>query len=196
MEEDKQLTIIEEPTTVAEIQTTDLDQVSEEQLIALLGKREMIRKVAIEHSLESHWESFDGENARLNRKGAEYLAQLFGVSFQIIEKNKMIERDESGELNGHYQYNVLVRAIMNHRAFDYLGCCDTHNSFLSWRGYGDNRRRLKPHEIDETNVLRKATANGIANAIGRLLNLSTIPIAALVTMSDKIKQIKYAGRKK
>ena len=190
MEEEKQLTIIEEPETVAEIEATDLDQVTQEYLDNMLEQDALLRSAALKHSQGYHWESFDGENARLNRRGADYLARLFGIAVQVLEKSKMIERDNEGNLTGHYQYNVSVRAIMKSRSFDYIGCCDTNNSFLSRGG------KLRPDQIDETQVLRKATANGIANAVGRLLNLSMVPLDELKAHSTKIKSIKYAGRKK
>ncbi len=200
MEEEKQLTIAGEEAGGELVTATndiiDLNSATEEELNAAIEGRELIRKVAIQHSKNWYWECFDKKNSRLNVNGGHHYAWIFGVSVGGRDSGEIPEYDRDEKRNGHYQCWSLIRATKDGRFFEYRGTCDTHNRFFwRWDKRLEKSVEQPPETIDRTMVVRKAYANGIANAVGRLLNLAKVPNEALLNVGN-ITEINYVGGKK
>ena len=148
---------------------------------AVIAGREAMKTILLQHLPQRCWDVF-GDDVRLNRRGAEQIAQLAGLNVETIEREK-IPLD-----GGHYEWRYQVRVTHREsgRFFDYDGFCSSRDKFFS------AHKTLA--EVDETNIARKAQANAIANAVGRLFGIQLLPLETYREYSGR--QIKAAFKYK
>lgn len=150
---------------------------SDDLAISRIRQQIAVQETIIRTTRPSHWEVFQGKTptVRLNRKGAEWLARLGNVTLETLNHQKT-------ELNdGHYMYSTTIRAILpNGRALDYTGSCDSYDKFFGTNNdkkNNDGRVIKSLLSVDENNISRKAQANAIGNAVGRLFGVHNIPVS-------------------
>ena len=137
-----------------------------------------------------HWDRF-GDNLRLNRHGAETLAQLGGISVGPSgrpwrEPERGVNLDSDGE--PYYIWNYPYQAIHEGRAFAYVGVCSSKDKYF---GTGAKGRAFE--KVDETQIKRKAQANAIVNCVGRFVDVGNIPAEEFkaITGYDPPEKIRF-----
>lgn len=197
MTKDKQQELIlQQGSEIAQVDTSPKRLTPIEEVKASINRMQEIKAVVFKTTKRMMFDNYAGEYCRVNVHGAEYFAQMTGTSISTLPPIRH-ELD-----SGHYGYTVMVEAERDGRRWQYPGECNSRDGFFgtnndSWKKHDKGWGR-KLEEVDETQIRRKATANGIVNAVTRLLQMRIIPTEefAETTGFDPPKAIHYSSRGK
>lgn len=138
---------------------------SAERRIAQLEK---IKTLALKATNENDWVDQQGK-PYLAASGAEKIARLFGVSWTIEKNEKVISSDEKGQFY-FYQATGLFKLPSDKDSIEAVGTCSSKDQF-----FAKAKGELKPiSEIDETNIMKAAYSNCVANGITRILGIRNL----------------------
>lgn len=160
---------------------------SAERRIAQIDK---IITLSIRRTNENDWIDQSGK-PYLTSSGAEKIARLFGISWKILKSEKILTNDEKGQF---YFYQVIGVFTLGggKDSVESVGTCSSKDQFFAKRG-----GELKPiSEIDETNIMKAAYSNCVANGITRLLgirNLTWEQVKAGGINTEKTAKVQYAS---
>lgn len=160
---------------------------SAERRIAQIDK---IVTLSIRRTNENDWVDQQGK-PYLTGSGAEKIARLFGVSWKILKSEKIMTNDEKGQF---YFYQVVGVFTLGggKDSVEAVGTCSSKDQFFAKAG-----GVLKPiSEVDETNIMKAAYSNCVANGITRLLgirNLTWEQVKAGGIDPSKAAKVKYAN---
>lgn len=188
-EEQKQPVNAELVTTGAQglPDTTDDIIASAERRISQIDK---IVTLTLKRTNEHDWVDMQGK-PYLTASGAEKIARLFGMSWKLEQPNKIQSSDEKGTFYFYEVAGIFSLAGKND-IIEAIGTCSSKDQFFA--KVGGQFRPLS--EIDETNILKAAISNCIANGITKLLgirNLTWEQVKAGGISQDKVASVKYAN---
>lgn len=162
--------------------TRDLDvpAIADNTLIALADQAEArvaamqrIKKVALRMTNAHDWVD-QGGKPYLQASGAEKVARLFGISWQIDEP--VFEQEEGG----HFSYTYKGQFSLAGATIEAIGTRSSKDGFFKkfeWSGY--ERTELPPSAIDRGDVKKSAYTNMLGNGITRLLGIRNLNYADL-----------------
>lgn len=114
----------------------------------------------------------EGGKPYLQSSGAEKVARLFGISWQLESP----ERSQTEE--GHFTYTYKGQFSFSGASIEVIGMRSSKSPFFStrykWKGNQKTKTTLPPSEVDEANVQKSALTNCIANGISRLLGIRNL----------------------
>lgn len=165
-----------------------------DDIVASAERRiEHIKKIttlALKNTNENDWVDQNGK-PYLTASGAEKIARLFGVSWKILKNEKIITEDEKNKFYFYQVTGVFSLAGKNDNV-EAVGTCSSKDQF-----FAKVSGNWKPtSEIDETNIMKAAYSNCIANGITRLLgirNLTWEQVKLGGVNVDKVAKVKYAS---
>jgi hypothetical protein len=167
--------------------TTDDIIASAERRIAQIDK---VITLSIRRTNENDWVDLSGK-PYLTASGAEKIARLFGISWKILKSEKVMSNDEKGQFY-FYQVTGIFSLAGWKDSVEAVGTCSSKDQFFAKRG-----GELKPiSEIDETNIMKAAYSNCVANGVCRLLgirNLTWDQVKAGGIDSSKAAKVNYAN---
>jgi len=167
--------------------TTDDIIASAERRIAQIDK---IITLSIRRTNENDWVDQNGK-PYLTASGAEKIARLFGISWKILKSEKVLSNDEKGQFY-FYQVTGVFSLAGNKDSVESVGTCSSKDQF-----FAKVKGELKPlSEVDETNIMKAAYSNCVANGITRLLgirNLTWEQVKAGGIDQGKAATVKYAS---
>ena len=130
----------------------------------------------------------------LMASGAEKIARLFGLRIKDVKSEKRASSDEKGNFY-FYVYTGIVEMGNGKDSIEAVGTCSSKDQF-----FAKVKGELKPlSEIDETNIMKAAYTNMIANGITRLLGIRNLTWEQLKTAgldTEKIVKINYQNGSK
>lgn len=145
-----------------------------EKIIAATNR---IMEAALKITNEMDWVLIGG-TPYLQESGASKVAQLFGISTQIIG-NPTVEVDAEG----YKTYTYKIRFMMKDRFVECEGSRSMKEDFFAKQGKdadGNQKPLKKPDEIDERDVKMAAYTNALNNGIKRMIaGLRNIDVATL-----------------
>ncbi|MDD5722663.1 MAG: hypothetical protein PHY29_02860 [Syntrophales bacterium] len=154
---------------------TDLPAIADDTLIAVAQNAEKrieavktIKKLALKVTNGLDWVNMGGK-PYLQSSGAEKIARLFGISWQIDEPTM------TGEEGGHFTYTYTGIFSLGGISIEAVGTRSSKDPFFS-RSHGDD---VPPSEIDHGDVKKAAFTNLTANGITRLLGIRNMTVDEL-----------------
>jgi hypothetical protein len=171
--------------------TTDDIVASAERRIAQIDK---IVTLSIRRTNENDWVDQNGK-PYLTASGAEKIARLFGISWKILKSEKIQTTDEKGQFY-FYQVTGVFTLGGGKDSVESVGTCSSKDQFFA-KHKVNGESVLKPlSEVDETNIMKAAYSNCVANGITRLLgirNLTWEQVKAGGIDQAKAASVKYAS---
>lgn len=169
---------------------------SAERRIAQIDK---IITLSIRRTNENDWVDQQGK-PYLTASGAEKIARLFGISWKILKSEKILTSDEKGQFY-FYQVTGVFTLGGGKDSVESVGTCSSKDQFFAKHTItnesGEKEKVLKPlSEVDETNIMKAAYSNCVANGITRLLgirNLTWEQVKAGGIDQNKAAAVKYAN---
>ena len=159
-----------------------LADLAEKQIVAL----RRIMTAAISVTNPHDWVLLGGQPFLLC-SGAEKIARLFGISWEIQEVVEELKQDEKGEW---VLYTAKGRFRMGSHEIEAIGTASTRSPF-----FGKVRGELRPlAEVDLPSVKKAAVTNCILNGIKRMLGLRTVSLDLLKEAKvdvSKIPRVEY-----
>lgn len=164
---------------------------SAERRIAQIDK---IITLSIRRTNENDWVDQNGK-PYLTASGAEKIARLFGISWKILKSEKVMSTDEKGSFY-FYQVTGVYTLGGGKDSVESVGTCSSKDQFFA-KHKVNGESVLKPlSEVDETNIMKAAYSNCVANGITRLLgirNLTWAQVQAGGVDQSKTAAVKYAS---
>jgi hypothetical protein len=149
--------------------TTDDIIASAERRISQIDK---IITLSIRRTNPNDWVDQNGK-PYLTSSGAEKIARLFGISWKILKSEKVLSNDEKGQFY-FYQVSGLFSLAGNKDSVESVGTCSSKDQFFA-KHKVNGESVLKPiSEVDETNIMKAAYSNCVANGITRLLGIRNL----------------------
>lgn len=180
--------IVEYTSDVPAIADTALVQLAEqaEQRVHAMAK---IKRVALKMTNPGDWVD-QGGKPYLGVSGAEKIARLFGVSWQISEP--IMETEEGG----HFSYTYKGVFHLAGASIEAIGTRSSKDGFFKkYEGYGKEKTELPPSAIDKGDVKKSAYTNLLGNGITRLLGLRGLSYADLEEFAgirkDHVARVDY-----
>lgn len=169
---------------------------SAERRVAQIDK---IKTLALKSTNENDWIDQQGK-PYLAASGAEKVARLFGISWKIMKSEKINTNDEKGQFY-FYQVTGLFTLAGGKDSVEAVGTCSSKDQFFAKTTItnkdGEKEKILKPlSEVDETNIMKAAYSNCIANGITRLLGIRNLTWEQVKTGGidqSKTAKVTYAG---
>lgn len=131
----------------------------------------------------------EGGRPYLQSSGAEKIARLFGISWNIEEP--LVEYDEDGHFTYTYKGTFSIKGV----TIEAVGTRSSRDPFFS-KSHGKD---IPPSEISKADVKKSAFTNLTANGITRLLGIRNLTWEELkeagINPSKKV-EFKQAGKKK
>jgi len=166
-----------------------------ESVIAIAEKRitamEQVKKYALKQLKPSAFTDWNG-TPRLTADAAEHIARLFGVSWRDITVIKHEARDKDGPF--YFYTATAVFSLPN--SVDYVEVMGTASARDDLWAKRDGKV-LPAEEIDETNIMKKAISNMIANGVPRLLGMADLThddLAAAGIDTSGMSSVSFGGR--
>jgi hypothetical protein len=137
-----------------------------EKRIAAVNK---IKRLALRVTNSNDWIDQNGR-PYLQVSGAEKVARLFGISWQIDEPQFNLEGD------GHFDYTYKGSFSLGESGvkIEAIGSRSSKEGFFCYRYRNGERISLPPSEIDKGDLKKAAYTNCIGNGITRLLGLRNL----------------------
>jgi len=181
------------PVGLAEPKPSALVAAETDALLDVLNKRlhayERVLAAAIHATLPTDWVNMSGK-AYLQSSGAEKVGVRFGVSAYDFHESRDDYEDEAGP---YYVYTFKATVEFGGQIIESIGTCSSRDKFFG-RAHG----KMKPmHEVDVTNIKKKAYTNCYGNGVRRLLALNNIPWATLeqhLRGAKRIQQVDYKSQ--
>lgn len=149
-----------------------------EKIIAATNR---IMEAALKITTSNDWVIIGG-TPYLQESGAQKVAQLFGISTQIIG-NPTVEADNEG----YKTYTYKIRFMMKDRFIECEGSRSMKEDFFAKTKNG----LKKPDEIDERDVKMAAYTNCMNNGIKRMIaGLKNIDVATLERAGFNVSEMK------
>lgn len=179
--------------TDTQLQTTQAQDIlpisPDDNFLAIAEKRmesmNKIKRIAFGATNSHDWVNQEGK-PYLQASGAEKVARLFGITIKDVKTRKDVSSDDKGEF-----FFYVVEAVAMARGGDSivaLGTCSSRDSFFAKRG---KEWRLAS-EVDETNIVKAAYSNCLANAVTRFLGIRNMTWEE-VEQFAKFKRDEVAG---
>lgn len=140
-----------------------------------------IKVLALRVTNEPDWVD-QGGRPYLQSSGAEKVARLFGISWQIFEPELQIEED------GHFMYIYKGLFSFGTVTIEVIGTRSSRDDFFSHKG------KIPPSEIDKGDIRKSAYTNLTANGITRLIGIRNLTYDDLKKAGldiTKISKIEY-----
>jgi hypothetical protein len=179
-----------------EIITDDVPPIADTALVQLADQAEKridamkkIKSIALKITNAHDWVDQNGK-PYLQVSGAEKIARLFGISWQIDEP-----KIETGE-GGHYSYTFKGTFSLAGATIDAIGTRSSADLFFAKYDYSTGEKTaLPPAAIDKGDVKKSAYTNLLGNGITRLLGIRNLTYEELDQYAgikkESIAQIKY-----
>jgi len=163
-------------TEVAEIQVLEkkedlvsLSQTAQEKVEAI----QKIKMAMLRLTNKSDWQIFS-DKPRLTEAGVKRLIMLLGISYKIIEMQRVVEED------GEYSYVVKIKAWWKGIEIEDMGTANSKDPFVRVRKDNQGKKIELPLKlVDENNVRKKAIANACQRVLTSLLGLKNLSIDEL-----------------
>ncbi len=129
----------------------------------------------------------------LAASGAEKLMPLFGISVYNTSYEKKFSEDDNGQ---SYVYSYKGTFAWGGGSIEALGACSSRDKFFAWDSKEQTYKPLS--QVDETNIMKSAYTNMIANGITRLLgirNLTWEQLKEFGVDQEKAAKVQYGGKK-
>ena len=153
--------------TLPAITDTTLIQLAE-QAEARINAMQKIKRMALRMTNPYDWVDQSGK-PYLQVSGAEKVARLFGISWQIDEP--LLEHEEGG----HYAYTYKGVFSLAGATIEAIGTRSSKDGFFTKYDYsGQEKVTLPPSAIDKGDVKKAAYTNLLGNGITRLLGLRNL----------------------
>ncbi len=181
--------------------TNDLPAIADNTLIQLAEQAEKridamhkIKRVALKLTNRHDWTD-QGCKPYLQVSGAEKVARLFGISWQIDEP--VLEHEEGG----HFSYTYKGYFSLAGATIEAIGTRSSKDGFFKkYSGYGENRTELPASAIDKGDVKKSAYTNLLGNGISRILGLRNLTYEDLQEFAgitkDQIAKVEYKSKSK
>lgn len=168
-----------------------LPVLANDDFLALAEKRvesvQRIKQIALKITNKNDWVDQEGK-PYLQASGAEKVARLFGINWSKQSHRKEFSSDDRGPFFFYvYTADFFLRGGDSVSA---VGTCSSRDKF-----FAKERGEWKPaSEVDETNIMKAAYTNMVANGITRLLGLRNMNWEEVEKFSG-IKRSEVAGVK-
>ena len=158
---------------------------------------EAVKKIitmALKVTSEKHWVNQAGR-PYLQGDGAEGVANLFGISWNFIEKPYKVNEED-----GNYRYECLLNVRFKARSIEVIGARSTKDTFFRTRyKYNQSTQKKEKYtlpisEVDSADVLKSCITNAIGNGVTRILGIRNATWEMLKEAGlnvDKIQKISY-----
>lgn len=179
----------------------DVPAIADNTLIQLAEQAEKridamhkIKRVALKLTNSNDWTDQAGK-PYLQVSGAEKVARLFGISWQISEPVKEVEE------GGHYSFTYKGFFSLAGATIEAIGTRSSKDGFFkkySWEG--NEKTELPPSAIDTGDVKKAAYTNLLGNGITRLLGLRNLTYEDLKEFAgitkEMLNKVEYKGKQK
>lgn len=172
----------------AQAVTNDLPAIADDQIIALAERAEKridavnkLKKLALKVTSRYDWTDQQGR-PYMQVSGAEKVARLFGVSWQLDEP--VFEMEDSGNFSYTYKGTFSISGT----TIEAIGTRSSKDGFFNRGG------KLPLAEIDKGDLKKAAFTNCIGSGITRLLgirNLTWEDLAEVGITPDNVQKIDY-----
>lgn len=173
----------------------DLPAIADDQIIALADRAEKrieavnkLKKLALKVTGRHDWTDQQGK-PYMQVSGAEKVARLFGISWQIGEPVFEQEGD------GHFSYTYKGTFSISGATIEVMGTRSSKDGFFKKYKYVDGvKTELPTSEIDKGDVKKAAFTNLIGSGITRLLgirNLAWEDLAEVGITPENVQQVSY-----
>jgi hypothetical protein len=185
----------------------DLPAIADNTLIQLAEQAEKridamhkIKRVALKLTNRHDWTDQNGK-PYMQVSGAEKVARLFGISWQIDEP--VCENEEGG----HYSFTYKGYFSLAGATIEAIGTRSSKDGFFTRYEYGEKdehgkskRTALPPSAIDRGDVKKAAYTNLLGNGITRILGLRNLTYDDLQEFAgitkDQITKVEYKSKPK
>lgn len=184
------------------ITTTDVPAIADNTLVQLAEQAEKrieamakIKRVALKLTNRHDWTD-QGGKPYLQVSGAEKVARLFGISWQISEP--VFEQEDGG----HFSYTYKGYFSIAGATIEAIGTRSSKDGFFKkydWKN--GEKTELPPSAIDKGDVKKAAFTNLLGNGITRLLGLRNLTYEDLQEFAgitkDQLGKVDYksSGKK-
>lgn len=183
------------------IVSADVPAIADNTLIQLAEQAEKrieamakIKRVALKLTNRHDWTD-QGGKPYLQVSGAEKVARLFGISWQISEPVFETEDD------GHFSYTYKGYFSIAGATIEAIGTRSSKDGFFKKYSWADGEKtELPPSAIDKGDVKKAAYTNLLGNGITRLLGLRNLTYEDLEEFAgitkDMIGKVEYKNKGK
>ena len=133
-----------------------------------------IKELTFKLTNSHDWVDMQGK-PYLQASGAEKVARPFGVSWKLEQPKKETISDENGS---YYMYSCKGKFTLGGKTIEVFGTCSQKDKFFGRDKNGKNGLKAAS-EIDETNIIKKATTNAIAKGVSTILGIRNLTWAEL-----------------
>ena len=181
------LSVIDNTNEMATAEDLELAVKKAERTIELVNK---IKTLVFKLTNNNDWVDMQGK-PYLQSSGAEKVARPFGVSWKLEKPIKETISDEKGT---YYMYSCKGQFTLGGKTIEVIGTCSQKDKFFGRDKNSETGLKLAS-EIDETNIIKKATTNTIAKGITTILgirNMKWEELEAAGIHKDKSAKVTYA----
>lgn len=175
----------------AELLPAEVSPIEDERLVKLAEQIEKrieamkkIKKWALSLTNASDWSNQNGK-PYMETSGAEKIGRGFGVQWKFLDKEPLIEYEESG----HFMYTYRGIFSLAGATIEVIGTRSSKDGFFTRGG------KIPISEIDKGDVKKSAYTNMVQAGITRILGLRNITWAELKEFAgisqDQVKSIDY-----
>jgi len=177
--EDREITVTADVPAISDSTLIQLAEQAEARVAAM----QKIKKVALKMTNPTDWVDQNGK-PYLQASGAEKVARLFGISWQIDEP---VPEHEDG---GHYNYTYKGYFSLAGATIEAVGTRSSKDGFFKKYGYENGQKtELPPSAIDKGDVKKSAYTNLLANGITRILGLRNLSYGDLEEFAGITKEM-------
>jgi hypothetical protein len=186
---------------IVTVSAENLPAIADNTLIQLAEQAEKridammkIKRMALKMTNRHDWTD-QGGKPYMQVSGAEKVARLFGISWQIDEP--VFENEEGG----HFSYTYKGYFSLAGATIEAIGCRSSKDGFFMKYSYdkdedGNNKKTaLPPSAIDKGDVKKAAYTNLLGNGISRILGLRNLTYEDLQEFAgitkDMIGKVEY-----
>ena len=175
----------------AQLVATEVSPVADEKLVKLAEQVEQridamvkIKRVAIKLTNASDWSDQNGK-PYLETSGAEKIARMFGITWGMLDKEPLIEYEESG----HFMYTYRGIFQLAGASIEVIGTRSSKDGFFTRGG------KIPITEIDKGDVKKSAYTNMVQSGVTRILGIRNMTWEELADFAkitqDHVKKIDY-----
>jgi hypothetical protein len=184
-----------------EKEITDLPAIADNTLIQLAEQAEKridamhkIKRVALKLTNRHDWTDQNGK-PYMQVSGAEKVARLFGISWEIDEP--VLENEEGG----HYSFTYKGYFSLAGATIEAIGTRSSKDGFFRKYDYSTGAKtELPPSAIDRGDVKKAAYTNLLGNGITRILGLRNLTYEDLQEFAgiskEQIAKVEYKSKPK